>query len=78
MKVNRPSVAGNVKALFSIRLNRASNLSGFMVRFHLTDTEKELLGYISEIEDLLEQDKIPPVLNSGSCKKCAYYEYCYI
>ena len=42
------------------------------------DTEKELLGYISEIEDLLEQDKIPPVLNSGSCKKCAYYEYCYI
>ena len=42
------------------------------------DTEKELLGYISEIEDLLEQDKIPPVLNSGSCKKCAYYEYCYL
>ena len=42
------------------------------------DTEKELLGYISEIEDLLEQDKIPAVLNSGSCKKCAYYEYCYI
>ena len=42
------------------------------------DTEKELLGYISEIEDLLEQDRIPPVLNCGSCKKCAYYEYCYI
>lgn len=42
------------------------------------DEEKELLGYISEIEDLLEQDKIPPVFNSGSCKKCAYYEYCYI
>ena len=42
------------------------------------DTEKELLGYISEIEDLVEQDKIPPVLNSGSCKKSAYYEYCYI
>lgn len=42
------------------------------------DIEKELIGYISEIEDLLEQDRIPPVLNSGSCKKCAYYEYCYI
>ena len=35
------------------------------------DEEKELLGYISEIEDLLEQDRIPPVLNSGSCKKCS-------
>ena len=34
--------------------------------------------YIQEIEKLLSQDTIPPILESIQCKKCAYYEYCYI
>lgn len=47
--------------------------------FELTeDTEEELQKYIQEIEELLEQPSVPPVLNKSGCKKCAYYEYCYI
>ena len=47
--------------------------------FDLTEeTEAELQKYIGEIEDLLEQSTVPNVLNKTQCKKCAYYEYCYI
>ena len=47
--------------------------------FELTgEIEAELQKYIKEIEDLLEQPNIPDVLNKAQCKKCAYYEYCYI
>lgn len=42
------------------------------------EIEEELQKYIKEIEDLLEQPNIPDVLNKAQCKKCAYYEYCYI
>ena len=42
------------------------------------DTERELEKHILEIEKLLEADKLPKVINKASCKKCAYYEYCYI
>ena len=34
--------------------------------------------YVNEIGELIVGDKIPEVLNKGKCKKCAYYEYCYI
>ena len=40
--------------------------------------ELQLNHYIEEITKLLEDEEIPPVLNKPSCKKCAYYEYCYI
>lgn len=39
---------------------------------------RELSEYMEKIEELLEQDEMPPVLNAAKCKKCAYYEYCYI
>jgi CRISPR-associated exonuclease Cas4 len=39
---------------------------------------KELEGYIKEIELLIEGEAIPEVINKTKCKKCAYYEYCYI
>lgn len=44
------------------------------------DDENEIrLGkYVKEIEELIINDKIPETLNKGKCKKCAYYEYCYI
>lgn len=42
------------------------------------EVELELKEYIAQIEDLLEQDTIPEVFNKAQCKKCAYYEYCYI
>lgn len=45
----------------------------------LTKTiEQQLIEYKKQIEQLLEQDKLPAVLNKASCKKCAYYEFCYI
>lgn len=43
-----------------------------------SEVEKELEGYIQKIEKLLNEDEIPAVLNKAQCKKCAYYEYCYI
>lgn len=47
--------------------------------FELTEEiEKELQENIEKIEKLLEQPEIPEVLNKARCKKCAYYEYCYI
>lgn len=42
------------------------------------DIEKELDEYIEEIENLILSEEIPKVLNKATCKKCAYYEYCYI
>ena len=38
----------------------------------------ELENHIIDIEELISGEKIPPVLNKPTCKKCAYYEYCYI
>lgn len=42
------------------------------------EIEKELEINIKNIEDLILGDDIPKVLNNSKCKKCAYYEYCYI
>ena len=42
------------------------------------DEEKELEKIIDEVKKLITVDEIPERLNKGSCKKCAYYEYCYI
>ena len=41
-------------------------------------TGKGARKYIDEIEQLLNQDRIPECINRSTCKKCAYYEYCYI
>jgi len=42
------------------------------------ENQRQLEKYIEEIENLITSDKIPEVINSPSCKKCAYYDYCYI
>lgn len=50
-----------------------------IIIIELTDeVEKELDKYIDEIEQLLNQDRIPECINKSTCKKCAYYEYSYI
>lgn len=47
--------------------------------FELTDElQEELNKYAEEIENLILSEEIPTVLNRPTCKKCAYYEYCYI
>ena len=42
------------------------------------EIEIQLNQYVQEIEKLLIQEQIPPLLKDKKCKKCAYYEYCYI
>lgn len=38
----------------------------------------ELDRYIREIEMLLVQEQVPEAISKPKCKKCAYYEYCYV
>ncbi len=45
----------------------------------LTEEEIEILDKIvTDIETLINEDNVPVVIQKKSCKKCAYYEYCYI
>lgn len=59
-----------------IEKNKSQNK---IMYFELTeDIEEELKKYEIEIKELLLREKVPEVLNKPKCKKCAYYEYCYI
>lgn len=40
--------------------------------------EKELLEVLQKISDLIDLPKPPPAKFENHCKKCAYYEYCFI
>lgn len=40
--------------------------------------EEKIRKIVKEIEELLASEIIPERLETASCKKCAYYEYCYI
>lgn len=42
------------------------------------DYEKEIQKVLIDIKDILKQDKPPKVIRLPYCKKCAYYEYCYV
>lgn len=45
----------------------------------LTQEDRETLKKaIQDIEKILESEKIPKKLNEKICKKCAYYDLCYI
>lgn len=47
--------------------------------FELTkEDEKNLIKITKNIEGLILGEEMPSVLNESKCKKCAYYEYCYI
>lgn len=44
----------------------------------LNDKEiKEIESIVGAIEDI-KKGGLPPVMNKALCKKCAYYEFCYI
>lgn len=59
-----------------IEKNKSKNK---ILYFELSEeTEEKLAHYIEEIKSLLSGDDIPVRLNAAKCKKCAYYEYCYI
>lgn len=40
--------------------------------------EKELLAVLERIEELISAPTPPPAKLESKCKKCAYYEYCFI
>ena len=42
------------------------------------EEERQLEQIQLQIEDLLQMEEVPPAEESPRCKKCAYYEYCYI
>ena len=42
------------------------------------NNEKELLMVLQNIENLIDQEKPPSAVLDTKCKKCAYYEYCFI
>ena len=39
---------------------------------------KKLNNCMEQITKLIEQDKVPEVEKDKKCKKCAYYEFCYL
>lgn len=43
-----------------------------------SEEESELLDKLAEIRTILKQELPPAVLGKSFCKKCAYYELCYI
>lgn len=59
-----------------VEKNKTSNK---IVYIELSDEIlKKLDLYLIAIENLLKQEEVPEVLNKPKCKKCSYYEYCYI
>ena len=42
------------------------------------ENEQKLLQILKEIEMLIENSAPPEPILDGKCKKCAYYEYCFI
>lgn len=45
----------------------------------LTDrNRKKLKEHLSEIENIVISSEIPKVINLPKCKKCAYFEYCFV
>lgn len=42
------------------------------------ESERRLEEILEEIQILLASETVPEPLNKPTCKKCAYFEYCYI
>lgn len=42
------------------------------------EEEEELMEVLKDIEILIKQKTPPPTINKSFCKKCSYYELCYI
>lgn len=42
------------------------------------ENTKKLDNCVKEIENLLKQERVPDIERDRKCKKCAYYDYCYL
>jgi CRISPR-associated exonuclease Cas4 len=48
-------------------------------KVELTDADRKKIAEIEkEIEKLLASDVCPPCIQSKICKRCSYYEFCYV
>lgn len=41
------------------------------------DDRKKIADIVKDIEDIIDQEKCPNGINSGICKNCSYYDFCY-
>lgn len=42
------------------------------------ENEKELVAILEDIESIINRKQAPETIKKPFCKKCAYYEFCYI
>lgn len=42
------------------------------------ETKKELTKCVKQVEELIQSKQVPEVIQKPICKRCAYYDYCYI
>ncbi len=42
------------------------------------EIKKEMAQVLSQVDDLLLEEKPPEPIYENKCKKCAYYEYCFL
>lgn len=42
------------------------------------ENEKRVEEAINRVEEIIRREKPPPVIKKKYCKKCAYYEFCFI
>ncbi len=48
-------------------------------KVHLSDDDRATLQYtIKEIETLMHGETCPPRINAKICKRCSYFDFCYI
>lgn len=63
----------NIKAEINFPLLRETK------KIILEDEDREVLkNVVISIENIVEQDKPPKVIDSKICKKCSYFDLCYV
>lgn len=67
----------NKKGKIIFKENKKVDKKTFYVELN-TNTEKELMIVIDKIENLLNEEMPPKIDIQRKCKKCAYYEFCFI
>lgn len=43
-----------------------------------TESESEVINALKRVKDILSLEKPPSVQSKSYCKKCSYYEFCYV
>lgn len=73
--------------IFLFELNGIENVTGkieyprlrLTSEVFLSDAERNLLKtLIPKIQQLIENEKCPQKLNAKICKRCSYFEFCYV